>query len=156
MSDRVWLITGASSGFGRALAEAALADGDVVVGAARRLERLNELAGEHPGRFHSIALDVTDTERARQVVQEVVDRFGRLDVLVNNAGRPQVGALEETTDAELRDLFELHVFGPAALTKAALPHRRRQRSGWVVQMSSVGGQVTAPGFGAYCATKFAL
>jgi NAD(P)-dependent dehydrogenase (short-subunit alcohol dehydrogenase family) len=156
MSDRVWLITGASSGFGRALAEAALADGDVVVGAARRLERLNELAGEHPGRFHAIALDVTDTERARQVVQEVVDRFGRLDVLVNNAGRTQVGALEETTDAELRDLFELHVFGPAALTKAALPHMRRQGSGWVVQMSSVGGQVTAPGFGAYCATKFAL
>jgi NAD(P)-dependent dehydrogenase (short-subunit alcohol dehydrogenase family) len=156
MSDRIWLITGASSGFGRALAEAALADGDVVVGAARRVERLNELAGEHPGRFHPIALDVTDTERARQVVQEVVDRFGRLDVLVNNAGRTQVGALEETTDKELRDLFELHFFGPAALTRAALPHMRRQGSGWVVQMSSVGGQVTAPGFGAYCATKFAL
>jgi NAD(P)-dependent dehydrogenase (short-subunit alcohol dehydrogenase family) len=156
MSDRVWLITGASSGFGRALAEAALADGDVVVGAARRVERLNELAAEHPGRFHAIALDVTDTGRAREVVQEVVDRFGRLDVLVNNAGRTQVGALEETTDKELRGLFALHFFGPAALTKAALPHMRHQGTGWVVQMSSVGGQVTAPGFGAYCATKFAL
>ena len=77
-------------------------------------------------------------------------------MLVNNAGRTQVGALEETTDTELRDLFALHFFGPAALTKAALPHMRRQGSGWVVQMSSVGGQVTAPGFGAYCATKFAL
>jgi NAD(P)-dependent dehydrogenase (short-subunit alcohol dehydrogenase family) len=154
MSDRVWLITGASSGFGRALAEAALADGDLVVGAARRVERLNELAGEHRGRFHAIALDVTDNERASQVVQDVVDRFGRLDVLVNNAGRTQVGALEETTGKEMRDLFELHFFGPAALTKAALPHMRRQGSGWVVQMSSVGGQVTAAGFGAYCATKF--
>ncbi|HUA71834.1 MAG TPA: SDR family NAD(P)-dependent oxidoreductase [Solirubrobacteraceae bacterium] len=155
-NDRVWLITGASSGFGRALAEAALAVGDAVVGAARRVERLNELAGGHPGRFHPIALDVTDTERDRHVVEEVVDRFGRIDVLVNNAGRTQVGALEETTDGELRDLFDLHFFGPAALTRAALPHMRTQGSGWVVQMSSVGGQVTAPGFGAYCATKFAL
>jgi len=156
MSDRVWLITGASSGFGSALAEAALAAGDVVVGAARRLERLKEFAGGYPGRFHPIALDVTDTERAGEVVEEVVDRLGRLDVLVNNAGRTQVGALEETTETELRDLFALHFFGPAALTKAALPHMRWQGSGWVVQMSSVGGQVTAPGFGAYCATKFAL
>jgi len=155
-NDRVWLITGASSGFGRALAEVALARGDLVVGAARRVERLNELAGRHRGRFSPIALDVTDSERALQVVQEVVDRFGRLDVLVNNAGRTQVGALEETTDTELRDLFELHFFGPAALTRAALPHMRRQGSGWVVQMASVGGQATAPGFGAYCATKFAL
>ncbi len=154
--DRVWLITGASSGFGRALAQAALVAGDTVVGAARRVGRLDELAAENPGRFHPVALDVTDAERDRQVVEDVVDRFGRLDVLVNNAGRTQVGALEETTDGELRDLFELHFFGPAALTRAVLPHMRRQGSGWVVQMSSVGGQVTAPGFGAYCATKFAL
>ena len=77
-------------------------------------------------------------------------------MLVNNAGRTQVGALEETTDDELRALFELHFFGPAALTRAVLPHLRRQGGGTVVQMSSVGGQVTAPGFGAYCASKFAL
>ncbi len=106
--------------------------------------------------FTPVELDVTDTERAPAIVDQVVKRFGRLDVLVNNAGRTQVGALEETTDRELHDLFDLHFFGPAALTRAALPHMRRQGAGWVVQMSSVGGQTTAPGFGAYCATKFAL
>ncbi|MBV9049334.1 MAG: SDR family NAD(P)-dependent oxidoreductase [Solirubrobacterales bacterium] len=154
--NRVWLITGASSGFGRALAERALAAGDVVVGAARTQRRLEELVAEGPGRFHAYALDVTDAERGRQVIDEVVTRFGRLDVLVNNAGRTQVGALEETTEPELRELFELHFFGPAALTRAALPHMRRQGGGWIVQMSSVGGQVPVAGFGAYCASKFAL
>lgn len=155
-NDRVWLITGASSGFGRALANAALDAGDIVVGAARRAERLESMAEEHPDRFFPVVLDVTDADGDRRVIDEVVERFRRLDVLANVAGRTQVGALEETTDDELRDLFELHFFGPAALTRAALPHMRRQGSGWVVQFSSVGGQVTAPGFGAYCATKFAL
>jgi len=154
--DRVWLITGASSGFGRALAQQAIAAGDIVVGAARDTRRLEELKGASPQRFSSVALDVTDANRGREVIGEVVERFGRLDVLVNNAGRTQVGALEETTETDLRNLFELHFFGPAALTRAALPHMRRQGSGRIVQMSSVGGQVTAAGFGAYCATKFAL
>jgi NAD(P)-dependent dehydrogenase (short-subunit alcohol dehydrogenase family) len=103
-----------------------------------------------------VALDVTDANRCRAAVAEAAARFGRVDVLVNNAGRTQVGALEETTDAELRSLFDLHFFGPAALTRAVLPHMRRQGGGWVVQMSSVGGQVTGAGFDAYCATKFAL
>jgi NAD(P)-dependent dehydrogenase (short-subunit alcohol dehydrogenase family) len=89
-------------------------------------------------------------------VDAAIDRFGRIDILVNNAGRTQVGAVEETTDQELRDLFELHFFAPAALTRAVLPQMRSQGSGTIVQMSSVGGQTTAPGFGAYCATKFAL
>jgi len=89
-------------------------------------------------------------------VAETLEQFGRVDVLVNNAGRTQVGAVEETTDEELRSLFELHFFAPAALTRLVLPHMRRQGGGAIVQMSSVGGQTTAPGFGAYCATKFAL
>ena len=152
---RVWLITGASSGFGRAIAEAALAAGDTVVGAARRTEALDDLVRAHPGRVEAVHMDVTSPE-APAVVDDVVDRHGRLDVLVNNAGRTQVGALEETTAEELRYLFDLHFFGPAALTKAVLPHMRRQGGGAVVQMSSVGGQITGPGFGAYCATKFAL
>jgi NAD(P)-dependent dehydrogenase (short-subunit alcohol dehydrogenase family) len=157
MADgRVWLITGASSGFGSAIAEAALAAGDRVIGAVRRPERLQELIEAYPGRMTAVELDVTDTGKAPTVVQQVVDQHSKIDVLVNNAGRTQVGALEETTDDELRALFDLHFFGPAALTRAVLPHLRRQGGGTVVQMSSVGGQVTAPGFGAYCATKFAL
>jgi NAD(P)-dependent dehydrogenase (short-subunit alcohol dehydrogenase family) len=153
---RVWLITGATSGFGRSLAEEVLSLGDIVVGAGRNIRRLDDLKGAYPDQLFPVVLDVTDTARDAEVVDETVERFGRLDVLVNGAGRTQVGALEETTDAEMRFLFELHYFGPAALTKAALPHMRRQGGGWIVQFSSNGGQITAPGFGAYCATKFAL
>jgi NAD(P)-dependent dehydrogenase (short-subunit alcohol dehydrogenase family) len=149
--SRVWLVTGASSGFGRAIAEVALARGDSVVATARHTDGLSDLdaAAITP-------LDVTDAAQRDAAVATALDRFGRIDVLVNNAGRTQVGAVEETTDQELRALFDLHFFGPAALTRAVLPHMRRQGSGAIVQMSSVGGQVTAPGFGAYCATKFAL
>jgi NAD(P)-dependent dehydrogenase (short-subunit alcohol dehydrogenase family) len=151
--ERVWLITGASSGFGRAIAEAALESGERVVVTARRPEQLAGLDGE---RVLVQPLDVTDPDQREATVAAAVDRFGRIDVLVNNAGRTQVGAVEETTDEELRDLFELHFFAPAALTRAVLPIMREQRDGAIVQMSSVGGQVTAPGFSAYCATKFAL
>jgi NAD(P)-dependent dehydrogenase (short-subunit alcohol dehydrogenase family) len=151
---RVWLVTGASSGFGRAIVDAALERGDSVVATARRPEALSDLAGHE--RAHVIELDVTDAGRREAAVAEAIGRFGRIDVLVNNAGRTQVGAVEETTDDELRFLFELHFFAPAALTRAVLPHMRSQGSGAIVQMSSVGGQVTAPGFSAYCATKFAL
>jgi NAD(P)-dependent dehydrogenase (short-subunit alcohol dehydrogenase family) len=151
---RVWLVTGASSGFGRAIADAALARGDSVVATARRPEALSDLEGHE--RAHVVELDVTDPAARAAAVAEAIDRFGRIDVLVNNAGRTQVGAVEETTDDELRFLFELHFFAPAALTRAVLPHMRSQGGGAIVQMSSVGGQVTAPGFSAYCATKFAL
>ncbi|MEV6963119.1 oxidoreductase [Streptomyces sp. NPDC051207] len=153
---RVWLVTGASSGLGRAIAQAALAAGDVVVGAARRAEALADLVAAHPDQMEALALDVTDTAAAEAAVRDVVARHGRVDVLVNNAGRTHVGALEETTDAELRELFELHVFGPAALVRAVLPHLRRRRSGAIVQMSSMGGRMSVAGFGAYSGTKFAL
>ena len=152
--SRVWLITGTSSGFGRTLAEAALNRGDRVVAAARDVGRMSELAAHE--RLHPVVLDVTDAEQRDAVVEQAIVDFGRIDVLVNNAGRTQVGAVEETTDEELRSLFELHFFAPVELTRAVLPHMRAQGGGWIVQMSSVGGQITAPGFGAYCATKFAL
>ena len=149
---RVWLVTGASSGFGRAIVEAALARGDSVIAGTRSAEAFGDL----PNGAHPLALDVTASEQRETAVAATIERFGRVDVLVNNAGRTQVGAVEETTDEELRSLFELHFFAPAALTRLVLPHMRRQGGGAIVQMSSVGGQTTAPGFGAYCATKFAL
>ncbi|MEU8577599.1 oxidoreductase [Streptomyces asoensis] len=153
---RVWLVTGASSGFGRAVAEAAVAAGDTVIGTARRAGALDDLVAAHPDRVEAIALDVTDGERIDAVAADVLARYGRVDVLVNNAGRTQVGAFEETTDRELRDLFELHVFGPARLTRALLPQMRERGSGSVVNISSFGGQLSFAGFSAYSATKAAL
>jgi NAD(P)-dependent dehydrogenase (short-subunit alcohol dehydrogenase family) len=153
---RTWLITGASSGFGYAIARQALERGDNVVAAARRLDALTELQDQGRDRVLLSRVDVTDAADRERAIREAIDRFRRIDVLVNNAGHTQVGALEETTDEELRDLFEVHFFAPAALTRAVLPTMREQGGGWIVQMSSVGGQTTAPGFGAYCATKFAL
>ncbi|GGQ79744.1 oxidoreductase [Streptomyces asoensis] len=153
---RVWLVTGASSGFGRAVAEAAVAAGDTVIGTARRTGGLDDLVAAHPDRVEAIALDVTDGERIDAVAADVLARYGRVDVLVNNAGRTQVGAFEETTDRELRDLFELHVFGPARLTRALLPQMRERGSGSVVNISSFGGQLSFAGFSAYSATKAAL
>lgn len=155
-SSRVWFVTGASSGFGRAIAEAAVAAGDVVVAVARRTAALDDLVAAHPDRVEAVALDVTDTAAAAAVVADVEARYGRIDVLVNNAGRGHVGAAEETTEEELRSLFDLHVHGPAALVRAVLPGMRERGGGAVVQMSSFGGQVAYPGFSAYCATKFAL
>jgi NAD(P)-dependent dehydrogenase (short-subunit alcohol dehydrogenase family) len=152
--NRVWLITGTSSGFGRALAKAVLGRGEYVVATARDADRLADLAGDQ--RVHAVSADLTDAGGRDRVVSEALERFGRIDVLVNNAGRTQVGAVEETTEAELRYLFELHFFAPTALTRAVLPHMRARGGGAIVQMSSVGGQITAPGFAAYCATKFAL
>jgi NAD(P)-dependent dehydrogenase (short-subunit alcohol dehydrogenase family) len=154
--NKVWLITGANSGFGRAIAEAAIAEGDVVVATARRVTALDDLAKAHHGQVDVQPLDVTDTAVINVTVQSIIDRHGRIDVLVNNAGRTHVGAAEETTDAELRDLFEVHLFGPVALTRAVLPHMRSARSGAIVQISSMGGQLSFAGFGAYSATKFAL
>jgi NAD(P)-dependent dehydrogenase (short-subunit alcohol dehydrogenase family) len=156
MMNKVWLITRANSGFGRAITEAAVAAGDIAVATARRVTSLDDLAAAHPGQVDALPLDVTDPGAVDAVVRDVISRHGRIDVLVNNAGRTHVGAVEETTDAELRDLFEVHVFGPAALTRAVLPHMRSRRSGAIVQISSMGGQMSFAGFAAYSATKSAL
>jgi NAD(P)-dependent dehydrogenase (short-subunit alcohol dehydrogenase family) len=157
MNERqIWFVTGASSGFGRAITEAAVEAGDTVVAAVRRPAALDDLVAAHPGLVDPVALDVTDGPAVDAAVAGALERHGRIDVLVNNAGRTQVGAVEETTDDELRNLFDLHVFGPFGLTRAVLPHMRERRSGAIVMISSVGGQVVMPGFGVYCATKFAL
>src|SRR5580693_5232906 len=153
---RVWLITGANSGFGQAITKAAVAAGDVVVATARRLSTLDDLVAAHPDQVEALPLDVTNAGAIEATVQDVIARHGRIDVLVNNAGRSHVGAAEETTDAELRSLFDVHLFGPAALIRAVLPHMRSRRSGAIVQLSSMGGQMSFAGFSAYSATKFAL
>jgi NAD(P)-dependent dehydrogenase (short-subunit alcohol dehydrogenase family) len=157
-TPRVWLVTGASSGFGRAIVEAAVASGDVVVATARSVEAVRELAAVHPDQVDPVQLDVTDHTQISIVIADVMQRHGGIDVLVNNAGRTHVGAVEETTEAELRSLFEVHFFGPAALirARAVLPHMRERRTGAIVQMSSMGGQLSFAGFSAYSATKFAL
>ncbi|WP_067824578.1 SDR family NAD(P)-dependent oxidoreductase [Nocardia inohanensis] len=153
---KTWLITGASSGLGRALAEAALAAGEQVVGTARQLDRFDGLTARYEDRFLAVEHDVRDTAGAAAVVQRAVEVFGRVDVLVNNAGAGQVGAAEEITDAALRDMLEQHLFGPAAYVRAVLPHFRERRSGAIVQMSSQGGRMSFPAVGSYSAGKFAL
>jgi NAD(P)-dependent dehydrogenase (short-subunit alcohol dehydrogenase family) len=154
--SKVWLITGASRGFGRALVDNAIAHGDTVVAAVRRVAALDEVASRHRDQLDVVALDVTDTAACASVVDDVVARHGRIDVLVNNAGRTHIGAVEEDSDASLRALFDLHLFGPTAMIRAVLPHMRDRGSGSIVQMSSMGGQLSFPGFGAYSATKAAL
>jgi NAD(P)-dependent dehydrogenase (short-subunit alcohol dehydrogenase family) len=154
--SRVWLITGCSAGFGRALTEAAVAAGDTVVATARRPESLAALHAGGGGQVVPMALDVTDPAAIDRVVAATIERFGRIDVLVNNAGHGSVGAVEELTMGELRDLFEVMFFGAVGLTKAVLPHMRERGAGAIVQISSMGGQMAMPGFGAYCGAKFAL
>jgi NAD(P)-dependent dehydrogenase (short-subunit alcohol dehydrogenase family) len=151
--DNVWLITGCSSGFGRAIVEAALQRGDRVVATARRVESIADLAGD---RVLLQALDVTRQEQIDAVVRAAVDHFGRIDVLVNNAGYSSVGAVEEIEMDDLRVLMETMFFGPVALTKAVLPAMRERGGGAIVQISSQGGQYAFAGFGAYCAAKFGI
>ncbi len=156
MSPRIWLITGSSSGFGRHLAQAALQRGDRVVATARRAETLDDLVASAPDRVLPLPLDVTRAEQIEAAVAAAIGRFGRIDVLVNNAGYGSVGAVEEIDLADLRVLMETMFFGAVALTQAVLPYMRAQGSGSIVQMSSMGGQLAGPGFGAYCSAKFAL
>ncbi|MDR6519756.1 SDR family NAD(P)-dependent oxidoreductase [Variovorax atrisoli] len=153
---QTWFITGAASGFGHAFAEHALALGHNVVATARDASRLADLVALAPDRVLATPLDVDAAGAAEAAVQAAVARFGRIDVLVNNAGYGVVGALEETSDAELRALMNTNFFGAMAVTRAALPVLRAQRSGAIVNISSLGGQLSFAGFSAYSASKFAL
>jgi NAD(P)-dependent dehydrogenase (short-subunit alcohol dehydrogenase family) len=153
---RVWLITGCSAGFGREIALAALAAGDRVLATARRPETLAEVKERGGDRVRTAALDVTDAGQIDAAVKTALEEFGRIDVVVNNAGNGSVGAVEEFTMDELRALMEVMFFGAVAVTKAVLPHLRAQGSGTIVQISSMGGQLAPPGYGAYCASKYAL
>jgi NAD(P)-dependent dehydrogenase (short-subunit alcohol dehydrogenase family) len=156
MAFRIWLITGGSSGFGRHIALAALDRGDAVVATARRIQALDDLVSVAPDRVHPLALDLTRPDQVEAAAPAALERFGRLDVLVNNAGHGSVGAIEEIDIGDLRTLMDTLFFGPFALTQAVLSHMRERRSGAIVQMNSAGGQTAPPGFGAYCSAKFAL
>jgi NAD(P)-dependent dehydrogenase (short-subunit alcohol dehydrogenase family) len=156
-TSRVWLITGASSGLGRALADAVLARGERAVVAARTAEALTELETRYPGAALASVLDVTEPEAVRAAVDGAVERFGRIDVVVNSAGYGLFGALEELSDEDLRAAFDTNVFGSVKVTRAALKHMRRQRSGHIVQISSLEGIAPAvAGESAYAGTKFAV
>ena len=153
---RTWLVTGASSGLGLALAEAALAAGEQVIGTARRADRFDALKARHGDRLLAVEHDVRDTAGAAAVVRRGLETFGRVDVLVNNAGAGQVGTAEAITDDALPSMLEQHRFGPAAYVRALLPHLRERGSGAIVQMSSQGGRMSFPAVGSYSAGKFAL
>jgi NAD(P)-dependent dehydrogenase (short-subunit alcohol dehydrogenase family) len=154
---KTWLITGSSRGFGRELAKAALNDGDRVVATARRPEQLNDLVLEYGDRVRAVALDVTDAAAARAAVQTAIHEFGRLDVVVNNAGYANSSPIEETPDDDFRAQIETNLFGVVNVTKAALPVLHQQRSGHFIQFSSIGGRVGGtPGMGAYQTAKWAV
>jgi NAD(P)-dependent dehydrogenase (short-subunit alcohol dehydrogenase family) len=153
---RVWFVTGASRGFGRSFVEAALAHGDQVVAAAREVAALDGLATTYGPALAPIQLDVTDRSAVGEAVQHAVDHFGRLDVVVNNAGYGLFGAVEELSEQQLRDQLETNFFGAVWVTQAVLPHMRRQGSGHLVQISSVGGVAAFPLLGGYHASKWAL
>ncbi|SHF58331.1 NADP-dependent 3-hydroxy acid dehydrogenase YdfG [Jatrophihabitans endophyticus] len=155
-NDRVWLVTGCSSGLGRALADEALRRGDRVVVTARRSETVGDLAAAHPGRALPLALDVTDDASVRDAVAAAEAHFGRIDVVVNNAGYGYLAAVEEGEDEPVATLFDTNVHGVVRVLKAVLPGMRRRRSGRVVNVSSFGGLAAFAATGYYHATKFAL
>src|ERR1700761_6713638 len=155
--QQIWFITGSSRGFGRALVRAALQTGDLVAATARRPEQLADLEAEFGDRVQAIALDVTDAAAARKAIAEARERFGRLDVIVNNAGYANVSPIETTADDDFREQFETNFWGVYNVSKAAIPVLREQGSGLVMQFSSVGGRVGgSPGIASYQAAKFAI
>lgn len=155
-TEKVWLITGSSTGFGRALAEAVLEKGYRLVATARKPEQLNDLVNRYPNQVKAISLDVTNSQSVREAVEAALNEFDRIDILVNNAGYGTVGAIEEVSDDDIKRQFDTNLFGVLQVTRAVLPTMREHRSGHILNISSVGGVVSFAGSGIYCATKFAL
>ncbi len=154
--SKVWFVTGSSRGLGRSFVEAALARGDKVAATARNDDSLQSLVAAYGDAVRPLKLDVTDRAAAFEAVRQAHDHFGRLDVVVNNAGYAQIGAIEELSERELRDQLETNVFGAVWVIQAALPHLRRQGSGHIIQLSSAAGLVAMPLGGAYHASKWAV
>jgi NAD(P)-dependent dehydrogenase (short-subunit alcohol dehydrogenase family) len=153
MSSQIVFITGCSKGFGRALVEVARTRGYTVVATARQPGSVADLAGPD---VLALALDVTNNDQVQSAVAAALDRFGRIDVLINNAGFGIGGAIEEISDTEVRRVFDTNVFGLLNVTRAVLPAMRRQRSGRILNISSIGGLDSTIGGGIYCSSKFAL
>ena len=153
---KVWLITGCSTGFGRELALCLLAQGYPVAVTARKTADVADIILGHEDNALALNLDVTDAAQVKAAVQQTVVRFGRIDVLVNNAGIGYFGAIEESEDAAVRKMFEINVFGLAKMIQETLPVMRAQKSGHIVNIASIGGLVGYPGVGFYNATKFAV
>lgn len=156
MGAKVWFITGTSRGFGREWTMAALKRGDSVAATARDVSTLDDLVADYGDALLPIALDVTDRDADFAAVKTAYEHFGRLDVVVNNAGYGQFGFIEELSEAEARDQIETNVFGALWITQAALPYLREQGSGHLIQVSSIGGISAFAGLGAYHASKWAL
>jgi len=152
---QTWFITGASRGFGALVAKLALDKGDAVIATARNPQGVIEALGEHPNLL-AVALDVTDEAQAHEAAKAAIQRFGKIDVLLNNAGFGLLGAVEEATAAEVEALYRTNVFGLLNVVRAVLPHMRRARSGHILNISSIGGYRSGAGFGVYCSTKFAV
>jgi NAD(P)-dependent dehydrogenase (short-subunit alcohol dehydrogenase family) len=155
-SGRVWFVTGASGGFGYAVTEAAIERGYQVVATARDVEALKPLVDGRSEQTLALELDVTDAKAVHKAIEDGISRFGHLDIVFNNAGYGHVGAIEEVSDNELRQQLEVNLFGAINVTRAALPHMREQRSGHLLQMSSLNGIEGLAGGGYYAASKFAI
>ena len=153
---KVWFITGSSRGLGRSLTEAVLASGDKVAATARNPETLNDLVEKYPGLIYPVKLDVTQYDDVYRAVADVAAHFGRIDVLVNNAGFGITGAAEAYTDEQVRSQLETNLYAPIEITRAVLPYMRKQRFGRILQISSIGGRVGNPGVSIYQAAKFGL
>ncbi|NRQ33389.1 SDR family NAD(P)-dependent oxidoreductase [Nonomuraea sp. NN258] len=154
--SKIWFVTGSSRGLGRKFVEAALSRGDRVAATARTTSTLDDLVAAHGDAVLPLDLDVTDRAAVFEAVKRAGEHFGRLDVIVNNAGYAQFGAVEELSEQELREQMETNLFGAVWVIQAALPYLREQRSGHIVQLSSAAGLITMPLGGAYHASKWAL
>jgi NAD(P)-dependent dehydrogenase (short-subunit alcohol dehydrogenase family) len=154
--SKVWFITGSSRGLGRSLAEAVLAQGDLLIATARRPEQLSDLVAQYGEQVRTVALDVTNSAQARAAVASAVDTFGRLDVVVNNAGYANMASIEDSTEQDLREQIETNLWGVIHVTRAALPILHKQRSGHIIQVSSIGGREGAAGLAGYQTAKWGV
>lgn len=154
--QKVWFITGVSSGLGKQLAQEVLAQGEIVVGTFRKQAQVAAFNDEKPGSSFGVLVDVSSTKMIVDGVKTIIDKFGKIDVVVNNAGYGIMGSIEEISDAEVRRQFEVNVFGVLTTIREVLPHMRKQRSGHIINVTSIAGRIGSEGLGIYNGSKFAL